>query len=121
MEVTADGAVFDDPIVKCGSCGLEGPWRTHSGMYECQACWDWRKLDSNASRYYYKLSLLFLSSVDTYDVTHFFPKELDLTPGDISTLHRLMKQIHEKTEALAEAHKTKDHWHKGAEEMFGQL
>src|ERR1019366_271017 len=102
-----------DPIVNCGSCGTPGPWQTHSGMPECQDCWDWRKLDSNAARYYYKLSLMFLSSVDTYDVTSFFPTQLSLTKEDLGALNRIMKQIHEKTTALAEAHNTKEHWING--------
>jgi hypothetical protein len=113
-----------DPIVKCGSCDVEGPWRRHSGVYECQDCWDWRKLDSNAARYYFKLSLMFLSSVDAHDRISFFPKTVGLSDEDMVTLSRIMKQIHEKTNALAEAHNLKEHWttgENGAQELFRKL
>lgn len=37
----------------CSYCGNPGA-RTHSGRLECGRCWNWRKLESPAARYWSK-------------------------------------------------------------------
>lgn len=113
--------VPDEKIVKCAYCGKDGPWRTHSGVFECGACWDWRKLDSAAARYWYILSLMVASSIDMYDLTSFFPKKLGFSDEETKTFNRLIKQMFEKTEELAKEHHREDGWREQAQELYDQL
>lgn len=45
----------------------------HSGQFECDRCWTWRKLDEPAARHWAKVGAEFLSNIDMWDATHFFP------------------------------------------------
>jgi hypothetical protein len=109
------------PIRKCAYCGTEGRHRDHSGVPECQPCWDWRKLISGPARHWYILSLMFLSDVDPYDIRAFFPGSVGFTTEDIATLQRLLNQLYDKTEELAKAHKTDERWRAQAEDLFTRL
>lgn len=111
----------DYPIRKCAYCGTEGPHRDHSGVPECQDCWNWRKLDSGAARYWYILSLMVGSSTDAYDVTQFFPKQLGWTSEETKTFNRLIKTMFDKTEAMAQAHHVDERWREQAQALFDQL
>jgi len=60
----------------CNYCGTEGDDSMigyHSGSWECQPCWDWRKLDGPAARHWAKVTTEFLSNVDMHDVMTFLP------------------------------------------------
>lgn len=109
------------PIVKCAYCSKEGPWRTHSGVYECGACWDWRKLDSAAARYWFILSRMVGSSVDAYDQLTFFPKVLGLSPEDVATFARVINLMANRTEELAKEHHVDERWLDQATQLFDQL
>ena len=54
-------------------CGAETSGY-HSGRWECQECWDWRKLDGPAARHWSKVATEFLSNVDCYDLFTYFAK-----------------------------------------------
>jgi hypothetical protein len=107
--------------VKCAYCGNVGPHRYHSGVPECQPCWDWRKLDSPTARYWFILSRMVGSSVDTYDLTQFFPKRLDLDAEDIKAFNRIIIKMADKTGEMAKAHHVDEHWEKQAQALFDQL
>jgi hypothetical protein len=109
------------PVRKCAYCGTEGEHRDHSGVPECQSCWDWRKLNAGATRYWYILSLMFSSAVDNYDLSSYFPDSLGFTGPDIAELGRLLKQMQEKTEELAKLHHTEDRWRDQAQRLFSML
>jgi hypothetical protein len=108
--------------LQCAYCGkTDGPYRMHSGVYECQNCWDWRKLDSGAARYWYILSRMVGSSVDAYDLASFFPQKMDLTPDEIRTFGKIITQIAEKTGVLAHEHGTAMRWQEQAQELYDKL
>lgn len=57
---------------RCNYCGLN--WgATHSGSYECTACWDYRKLDRPAASHWRRVLLPVFSNIDMNDIIHFFP------------------------------------------------
>jgi hypothetical protein len=106
----------------CEYCGAtDGPYRMHSGVYECDSCWNWRKLDSGATRYWYIISRVALSSVDTYDLTRYFPTTLGWPVADINTFLRLLKQLQDKTGELAEAHEVDKRWKAQTQALFDKL
>lgn len=109
------------PVRRCSYCGTEGPHRDHSGVPECQSCWDWRKLDSGPARYWFIISLIFSSAVDNYDLTRFFPDSLGFSGPDIAELGRLLRVMHDKTEALAVAHHADERWRAQAQALFDHL
>jgi hypothetical protein len=110
-----------DPIVKCAYCGKEGPHRMHSSVYECQACWDWRKLDSAATRYWLILSKMVSSSVDAYDQMTYFPKVLGLSKEEVKAFADVINKMHDKTVELAAEHHVEERWTEQAQELFDQL
>lgn len=111
----------EEKIVKCAYCGKEGPHRTHSGLYECQACWDWRKLDSAAARYWFILSRMVGSSVDAYDQMTFFPKVLGLDPEKMKTFAEVINTMIERTGELAKEHHVEERWMEQAQSLYRQL
>lgn len=110
-----------DPVVNCAYCGTPGRHRTHSGVYECQGCWDWRKLDSRAARYWHILSRMVGSSVDTYDLINFFPKKLGLTEDEIKAFTAVVGKMARKTGEMAKEHHVDERWRQQAQELFEQL
>lgn len=78
-------------------------------------------MDSGAARYYYKISLLFLSSVDIHDLTSFFPDRIGMTEDEVKELRHLLKMLYEKTKEMAETHHLEEHWRKGAQELYERL
>lgn len=110
-----------DPVVNCAYCGTPGRHRTHSGVYECQPCWDWRKLDSNAARYWFIISRMAGSSVDSHDLMSFFPKTLGLRNEDITAFNRVIGTMAKRTGELAEAHHLTERWTEYAQALFEQL
>jgi len=107
--------------VKCAYCGKSGPWSTHSGLYECGACWDWRKLDSAAARYWFIISKFVISSVDRYDLTSFFPNKIGMTPEEIKAFGSIIEKMHDSVEAMAKEHHRDEDWTKQAEGLWDQL
>lgn len=110
-----------EKLVKCAYCGTVGPWRTHSGVYECGTCWDWRKLDSAPTRYWYILSLMVGSSIDTYDLARYFPRSLELSEDEIKTFTAVIRKMHDGTKKLAEEHHREEGWREQAQALFDQL
>jgi hypothetical protein len=121
MAISVTNEVPATPLVKCAYCGTEGSHRIHSGVYECQDCWDWRKLNSPAARYWYILSRMVSSSVDTYDLLDFFPKELGLSKDDIAAFNRIISTMAAKTGEMATAHHVDERWLDQAKQLFDQL
>lgn len=109
------------PIRKCAYCGTPGAHRDHSGVPECQPCWDWRKLDSAAARYWFILGRMVSSSVDPYDLTSFFPKKLELTADEIKAFTFVINKMTQKTGEMADAHHRTEDWTAQAQELFTQL
>jgi hypothetical protein len=107
--------------VKCAYCGNVGPHRYHSGVPECQPCWDWRKLDSLTARYWFILSRMAGSSIDTYDLTRFFPKKLGLSEEDIKAFNRVLVQMAKRTDEMAKEHHVYDRWMAQAQALYEQL
>lgn len=74
---------------RCGYCGRQNESvRMHSGIYECQLCWDYRKLDRPAALHWAKVTSRdegFLSNVDMYDFMDYFPK-CGLTRDEAETM-----------------------------------
>lgn len=85
-------------IPACAYCGRteeELGYRpsVHSGVFECGACWNWRKLDGPASTAWSKLTHEFFKTVDMYDLTTFFPKSCGLTSDETNELFRLLRKL----------------------------
>lgn len=63
---------------KCQRCGIESDTvATHSGVEECQGCWNHRKLNAPAAQHWAEVARTFLSNVDTYDMMTYLPKALE--------------------------------------------
>lgn len=63
--------------MKCQRCGIESDTvSTHSGVDECSACWNYRKLDFPAAQHWHKVAAEFLSNVDLYDMQTYLPTSL---------------------------------------------
>lgn len=76
----------------------------HSGVYECQKCWYWRKLDGPAARHWLKASTEFLSNVDTYDYITFFPNRVGMSQDDFAELISRVAEVMQKCEAMIKEH-----------------
>lgn len=82
----------------CAYCGrtpeeLGYEPRTHSGVLECEQCWDWRKLDCPASTAWSRITHEFFRTVDTYDLMTFFPKNCGFTDEELHQLFTLMRKL----------------------------
>lgn len=64
----------------------------HSGVYECDVCWNWRKLDKPAALHWEKVSTEFLSNIDMYDVMNFFP-DAGLSREDYTTMIQSARRL----------------------------
>lgn len=100
--LTLDEAIADAP--KCTSCGRLGDWRHHSGYRECPTCWDWRKLDGPAAAHWKKVSTEFLSNIDFYDLTKFFPMIFEGTDYDWGNMLNAAKHLEFMTFGLQHCH-----------------
>jgi ribosomal protein L37AE/L43A len=88
------------------SCYCGAPTnRCHSGVWECQDCWDWRKLDGPAARYWAeRIPQLMEQGPDLYDQIHFFPKA-DVTQEEVTAAFDTLEKIFIYSKAQVEAHK----------------
>ena len=81
---------------KCDYCGARNQSVSmHSGVYECDKCWDYRKMDRPAASHWAKVGTEFLSNVDMYDLMYYFQKA-GLTKEEANTM-------------LSAAHKLRDY------------
>jgi hypothetical protein len=87
------------------SCYCGAPTnRRHSGVWECQACWDWRKLNGPAARYWVeRINSLFEQGPDMYDYLHFFPKA-GVTADEANQAFEVLFKILDYSKAQVEAH-----------------
>jgi hypothetical protein len=82
----------------CAYCG--GPaGRYHSGVLECQSCWDWRKLDGPAARHWARVGAEFLSNVDMYDLTRYFAK-CGLDEDEAGVMLRAARKLAEASQRM---------------------
>lgn len=95
------------PMV-CGYCGIRPTLKIASGVAECPRCWNWRKLDGPAAYHWLKVSTLFMSNIDMYDWTTFFPKTLgfsgDESMKDVGTMFKTAQEVQKRTFAQVEEH-----------------
>lgn len=89
--VGVHGGEFTQPM-RCSWCGIRPTDRITSGTPECNYCWTWRKLDGPAARHWARVGTLFLSNVDNYDWTEFFPKA-GLTTADARVMLETVKKL----------------------------
>lgn len=60
-----------------GTCGCgRTAGKITSGRWECGICWNWRKLDGPAARYWQPRMAAALENVDMHDVMTFLPDAL---------------------------------------------
>ena len=90
----------------CAYCGAYGA-RTHSGVEECGACWDWRKLDGPMHRYWAeRIPHLLEQGPDMHDLRRWqkwgFAEEVMNALGVLSRLGEWSKAAIEAEEARRE-------------------
>jgi hypothetical protein len=74
-------------INKCQYCGRRNSTVSmHSGVYECDKCWYFRKMDYPAAEHYAKTAKGFIEKVDLYDWTQYFPNRVGLTKEQMSIM-----------------------------------
>lgn len=79
-------------------CGKKAD-KTSSGSPECWGCWNRRKLDLPAARYWNKILEDLLTHVDFYDLQIFFPKA-GLTKEEMTQLSESLGKIYEHSEKV---------------------
>lgn len=91
----------EETIHSCQYCGARNKSVSmHSGIYECNKCWNWRKLDAPAARHWFKASAMFASNVDFYDRQTFMPERCGVTPEEFSAAIEVAHKIYNATRAM---------------------
>ena len=89
---------------KCAYCGATPSdtvdVSTHSGVEECGACWNWRKLDGPAARHWNRVAKELVSNIDAHDLMTFFPKRIGLGADEFEAFFTMARQIIDKTDAM---------------------
>lgn len=86
----------------CYGCGTPTS-DVHSGSYECNDCWYWRKMDGPAARHWAKVGETFLSNVDLHDLMTYLPACLG-SQEDAVTLLRLAQKLTGRSQAMLAQH-----------------
>lgn len=94
---------------RCAYCGMppseELEVSTHSGVWECTRCWNWRKLDGPAARHWYKVSSEFLDNVDLHDIITFLPERVELDMVKCADAFDVVTKIRDATKQMLIEHK----------------
>lgn len=91
---------------RCAYCGIRPTWKIASNQPECWPCWYWRKLDGPAARHWKRVTTEFLSNVDVYDLTEFFPKKCHLRRRDAIKMLEFARLLLDSCTAQIEEHDT---------------
>lgn len=76
-----------------------------SGRSECWDCWNWRKLDGPAARYWVeKINSLFELGPDMYDLMNYFPAA-GLSKEEVKAGISMLDKLLEYSKQQIEAHK----------------
>lgn len=84
----------------CDRCGLPAD-KFSSGVPECWPCWNYRKLDRPAAKYWARVTDDILSNVDLYDLGTYFAK-CGVSQADASTMLETVHKIREHSKRLVE-------------------
>jgi hypothetical protein len=86
----------------CEYCGRRNQSiSVHSGIWECEECWNYRKLDGPAAAHWAKVAADFLSNVDMYDLMHYFQKA-GLKHEESETMLTAAQKLRDFSQALVD-------------------
>lgn len=87
--------------MKCQRCGIENDTvATHSGVFECSGCWNYRKLDLPAAQHWHKVASAMLSNIDMHDMMTYLPTALQGTDVEYAPMLRGVQAVMQYSKRL---------------------